>query len=86
MNAQNFEIGKPTNEFHIAVTDVGLCQVYNGEAMRSTFTTTSRIEELAAALDKRDHVMPRRINGSGRIYEKTFWLDIGDRYIILLPY
>ena len=70
----------------MAPTDKGLCQVYNGGTMKSTFSSTKRIEELSSALDKRESYDPKYINGSGTIYQKTFWLDIGDRQdkIILL--
>ena len=77
---QDFEIGKQSSEFRIALTDSGLCQVLNGDAMRSSFTSTQRIEELSMALDSRDIFRPDKIRGSGKIYEKTFWIDIGDRY------
>ena len=66
-------------EFVMAPTDVGLCQVYNGGTMKSTFSSTNRIEELSSALDQRESYEPKYINGSGKIYRKTFWLDIGDR-------
>ena len=77
---QDFEIGKQSSEFQVALTDAGLCQVLNGDAMRSSFTSTQRIEELSKALDIRDTFKPEKIKGSGKIYEKTFWIDIGDRY------
>ena len=70
---------KPTN-FHIAVTDSGLCQVMNGNTMTSTYKPTIRMEELGAALDSRDNVKPRPISGSGKLHQITFWLDIGDRF------
>ena len=48
--------------------------------MKSTFTATKRTEALWAPLDTRDEMVPKFINGSGKIYQKTFWLDIGERY------
>ena len=48
--------------------------------MKSSFTSSQRIEELSKALDNRDAFKPEKIKGSGKIYEKTFWIDIGDRY------
>ena len=67
------------DEFNIGVTDSGLCYILNGEDMRSTFAETTRMAELWESLDERQSVRPKYIKGSGRIYEKTFWLDIGDR-------
>ena len=68
-----------SNEFHLAPTDVGLCQVYNGNTMTSTFSETGRIKALSSALDKRDTYPPKFINGSGKNYQKAFWLDIGEK-------
>lgn len=61
------------------MTDAGLCYILNGEDMRSTFTGTDRMKELWESLDKRKLVSPKFIEGSGKIFERTFWLDIGDR-------
>ena len=77
---RSFDLENDTPEFHLAPTDVGLCQVYNGNTMMSTFAETDRIEGLSSALDQRDAYVPKFINGSGKIYQKIFWLDIGDRY------
>ena len=76
---RSFEIETDSPKFHLAVTDAGLCQVYNGNTMKSTFAATERTEALWAPLDARDEMAPKSINGSGKIYQKTFWLDIGDR-------
>ena len=75
----SFEIGKKYSEFNIGATDAGLCHVLNGEVMRSTYESTSRMEELWGSLDERQKMNPEKISGSGKIYERTFWLDIGDR-------
>ena len=79
----SFELDKAhsddDDEFNIGVTDAGLCYIHNGEDMRSTFAETTRMAELWESLDERQSVTPKYIKGSGRIYEKTFWLDIGDR-------
>ena len=45
--------------------------------------TTPRMEELSVALDNRDVLNPFNISGSGKIYQKTFWLDIADRLVII---
>ena len=76
---RSFDLEADSTEFKLAPTDVGLCQVYNGNTMKSTFSETVRIQELLSALDQRDSYVPKVINGSGKIYQKTFWLDIGDR-------
>ena len=47
--------------------------------MRSTFVGTDRMKELWESLDERQSFSATNIKGSGKIYEKTFWLDIGDR-------
>ena len=64
----------------MAPTDVGLCNVYNGNSMKSTFVNTNRMEDLWSTFDQRDTFTPREVQGSGKIFQKTFWLDIGDRY------
>ena len=75
----SLELENPDSEFNIGVTDVGLCHILNGEDMRSTFVGTDRMKELWKSLDKRQSISPKYINGSGKIFEMTFWLDIGDR-------
>ena len=77
---RNFQIDTDNPEFHISLTDSGMCQVYNGNSMKSTFASTKRTEALWTSLDPRDIITPKTIHGSGKIYQKTFWLDIGDRY------
>ena len=79
VSQQKFEMDSSDSPFHIALTDAGLCQVLNGNTMMSTFKHTIRIEELWTAFDKRNAVEPMNIIGSGKMYQKTFWLDIGDR-------
>ena len=74
----SFELNS-TSDFQVGVTDVGLCHVLNGEDMRSTFIGTDNMRQLWTSLDKRESVKASYIKGSGKIYEKTFWLDIGDR-------
>ena len=78
---RSLDLETDNSEFYLAPTDVGLCQVYNGNSMMSTFAKTDRIEELSSALDQRESYDPKFINGSGKIYQKVFWLDIGDRYV-----
>ena len=78
-HVEKFELGKYPSKFHIAVTDAGLCQVLNGDTMRSTFKPTNRMKELWAALDSRSAIKPNAIMGSGKIYQETLWIDIGER-------
>ena len=72
------------SEFYPALTDAGICNVYNGDSMKSTFdiTTSERVKQLANALDMRKEVKPEMIQGAGSLYQKTFWVDITDRYHI----
>ena len=42
------------------------------------------MEELWTALDNRDAVEPKNIPGAGKIYQDTYWLDIGDRFVCML--
>ena len=77
---RSFEIDTNYPEFHISLTDTGMCQVYNGNSMKSTFAPTKRTEMLWTSLDQRYLITPKTINGSGKVYQKTFWLDIGERY------
>ncbi len=67
--------------FHPSVTDAGICHVYNGNSMNSTFAPSERTTAFQEALDPRtETVIPAMINGTGKIYEVTFWLNIADRY------
>ena len=49
--------------------------------MRSTYAENTRTKELQYSFDPRteDH-RPERINGTGNIYQKTMWLDAGNKY------
>ena len=77
---RSFEVETDSPEFHLALTDSGMCQVYNGNSLKSTYNATERTEALWESVDTRGEIAPKWINGSGKIYQKTFWLDIGDRY------
>ena len=76
---RRFDWGSHSDDFHIAITDSGLCQVLNGNTMRSTFTPTYRIKEMSGSFDTRNVVNPLNISGSGKSNQITLWLDIGDR-------
>ena len=67
-------------DFSTAITDKGLCHVYNGDVMRATFAPTKRMNLLVSALDRREAVEPKLINGTRKIFEKYFLLNVADRY------
>ena len=69
-------------DFTPGLTDAGVCQVYNGDSMLSSFVTSLRIDELQYSLDPRPVMAkPRMINGTGKISQITMWLDAGNKYI-----
>ncbi len=68
-------------DFFPALTDSGLCQVYNGDAMGVTYSPRNKTKELASMLDPRTEFVPKMITGTGKISERTFWIPIGERYM-----
>ncbi len=64
-----------------ALTDVGLCNVYNGDAMASTYSNSAKNSELVNLLDPRESFKPRMITGTGKVSERTFWLNVADREV-----
>ncbi len=64
-----------------ALTDVGLCNVYNGETMASTYSSTKKHTEFIKLLDPRESFKPKMITGTGKISERTFWLNVADRNV-----
>ena len=73
--------GTHEGEFHAALTDSGICMVYNGNTLEGTYSSSKKVKELSEAFDKRDTIEPKKIDGSGRIFEKVFWLNLEDRYV-----
>ena len=71
--------GKHESLINPALTDMGLCSVYNGNALRNTFKRTERTKLLGDTLDVRRSFEPEMIKGTGRIAEHTFWLNLADR-------
>ena len=65
--------------FHAAITDNGLCHAYNGNNLRETYSDSSRVEELASALDGRTNVESMKIEGTEGAHKKVFWLNLADR-------
>ena len=55
----------------------------NGQSMHHTYNANDRIDVFKRTLDERkEEYKPDMINGTGKIFRKTFWLDIGERYTI----
>ncbi len=73
------DISGKQEDFSSALTDNGVCVVYNGNSLTSTYRDSARVADLAAAIDSRGKVVPKKINGTGHMYEKTFWLNLADR-------
>ena len=71
--------GVHEGDFHAALTDSGVCMVYNGNTMEGTYKSSTKVKELSDAFDKRDTIDPKKIEGTGRIFEKVFWLNLQDR-------
>ena len=54
--------------------------MYNGNNLHSSYKDSSRIRELSHSLDPRTGLfLPKMINGTGKIYQKTLWLNAADR-------
>ena len=43
------------------------------------YKDSPRVNELISAIDPRKSLPPQNIAGVGRMYEKTFWLDVKPR-------
>ena len=58
----------------------GICHVFNGNSIHDTFATGTRVDVFQDNLDERKgEVVPDSIKGTGKRFQKTFWLDIGER-------
>ena len=67
-------------KFRAALTDGGICHVLNGNSMDATFSSSPRADVLKSSLDERTKdVEPDMIHGTGKLFRKTFWLDVGER-------
>ena len=72
-------------DFNPSITEAGVCQVYNGDSMHSLFKKTPRMNDLENVIDVRNtEIIPQRINGTGKISQKTFWLDASNKYMASL--
>ena len=67
-------------KFRAALTDKGICQVFNGNSMSATYSSGEKSDIFKDNLDARTgEEMPEMIQGAGLLFRKSFWLDIGER-------
>ncbi len=67
-------------QFFPALTDKGICHVYNGQTVRSTFNSEAeRIKQLSETFDKRDAWQPKQIVGTGRQHQVSWWINVKDK-------
>ena len=75
------DLSLENTNFNPALTDAGICQVYNGDSLLSSFATSPRIHDLQFSLDPRPNsIKPHMIDGTGKISQMTMWLDAGNKY------
>ena len=66
------------------LTDAGLCHVLDGNSFGNTYVPTERIVELNSALGSENGTrQPNKINGTGFLNQRTYWLDVGIRLVNL---
>ena len=75
--------GLHESDFHASLTDSGVCMVYNGNALKGTYRSSKRVDELSEAFDRRGTTESKKIEGTGRIFEKVFWINVQDRLVNL---
>ncbi len=73
------DLSPNNHKFYPALTDAGLCSMYNGQPLRLTYAGSERTDKMEAAFDARKKFEAEKIVGTGKVYEKTFWLNIADR-------
>ena len=67
-------------KFRAALTDGGICQVMDGNSLHATYASNKRTDVFRKGLDPRTaEVEPEMIEGTGKLFRKTFWLDVGER-------
>ena len=70
------DLSYKVTDFKPALTDAGICQVYNGDSMYSSFSLSPRISNLQYCIDPRTkQITPLTIDGTGKISQITMWLD-----------
>ena len=63
-----------------AVTDRGLCHVYNGQTLRATYDSEDmRAKELSEVFDHRSSWKPYPILGTGKQHEVSWWINLRDK-------
>ena len=68
------------HKFKAALTDAGICHVLNGHSMDATYSSSPRVDVLKSSLDERtEDIVPDMIHGTGKLFRKTFWFDVGER-------
>ena len=68
-------------DFKTAITDVGLCQVLNGDSLYSTFKESPRTKQLQHSFDpSKSDFEPKLINGTGKLFETTMWLNAANKF------
>ena len=72
------------SSFHAAVTDRGVCQVFNGAAFADTYSSNAKNTNLRLAFDGRRSFTPELIHGTGPSFAKIFWLDVEDTSLRLV--
>ena len=72
-------VDKEIGDFQPALTDKGMCMVWNGETMSQTYKESDRVKDLTDSLDSRDSARIQKIQGTGTRFRKTMWLDLGGR-------
>ena len=73
---------KENSEFMLTLTDAGLCHVLDGNSLGNTYVPTERIIELNSALGSENGTLqPNKINGTGFLNQRTYWLDVGIRFV-----
>ena len=67
-------------EFQPALTDGGICHVYDGNTLDATYFPQDRVFNFHKYFDPRvGAIKPQNITGTGQLYRKVFWLDVAER-------
>ena len=76
------DLGQKSLDFNPSVTEGGVCQVYNGDSLHSLYKETGRMIDLHSMIDgRKTEIIPKKIHGTGKISQKTFWLDASNKYM-----
>ena len=69
--------GRMSN-FYPSLTDNGICNVFNGNSLLSTFKPGGKIDWFGTSLDQRPESKLEMIDGTGHLYQKMLWLNVAD--------